>query len=96
MNTKKEQKMFALVDAWRESGMKRKEYCRIHHIKVSTFSYWVTRKNKTERGGEGFLRVDVCGTGERKDSVEIHYPNGVRLSVPVGHVALISTLIRLC
>lgn len=93
--TKKEDMMFALVEAWRESGKTRKEFCDEHHMKVSTFAYWVTRKNKAAGSGRGFLPVDISGARERKASVEIHYPNGVRLSVDAGDVARISTLIRL-
>lgn len=102
--TKKEEKMFALVEAWRESGKTRKQFCNDHNIKVSTFAYWITRKHKIERSGNGqgheysppgFLSVDVSGSGHRTTSVDIHYPNGVRLSVPMGETALISDLIRL-
>lgn len=94
--TKKEERMFALVDAWRESNKKRKVFCDEHRIKVSTFGYWVTRKTKAERSGGGFLPIDVSGSSQTVTSVDIHYPNGIRLSLPAGDVALISKLIRLC
>lgn len=88
--------MFALVDAWRESGKKRKEFCDEHRIKVSTFAYWVTRRNKAEHPGSGFLPIDVFRrSGQTATSVEIHYPNGIRLSLPAGDVALIGELIRM-
>ncbi|HKK66251.1 MAG TPA: IS66 family insertion sequence element accessory protein TnpB [Clostridia bacterium] len=93
--TKKEKRMFSLVESWRESGKTRKQFCSEHYMKVSTFAYWVTRKNKAVPAAEGFLPVDLSAAGERKDQIEIHYPNGVRLSVPAGDVRLISTLIRL-
>jgi len=88
--------MFDLVTTWRESGKTRKQFCSEHHIKVSTFAYWVTRKNKTVAATQGFMPVDVSGAGQTKDRVEIHYPNGVRLTAPARDLALISTLIRLC
>jgi len=89
--------MFALVASWRESGKTRKQFCSEHHMKISTFAYWITRKNKAIGSGQGFLRVDVSGgAGQSKDRVEIHYPNGVRLTAPAGDVPLIRTLIRLC
>jgi len=87
--------MFALVDAWRQSSKKRKEFCDEHQIKVSTFSYWITRKNKAERSGKGFLPIDVSGSGHRATNVDIYYPNGIRLSLSAGDLPLISKLIRL-
>lgn len=88
--------MFTLIDAWRESGRTRKQFCSEHHMKVSTFAYWITRKNKAIGSGQGFMPVDVSGAGQTKGRVEIHYPNGVRLTAPAGDLALIRTLIRLC
>jgi len=102
--TKKEETMFSLVEVWRESGKTRKEFCNTHNMKVSTFAYWITRKNKTERDGNRqghdysppvFLPIDVSGSDPRTTSVDIFYPNGVRLSVPMGEAALIRNLIRL-
>ncbi len=87
--------MFALIEAWRESGKTRKQFCGEQNMKVSTFAYWITRKNKDIGSVKGFLPVDVSETGQSKSTVEIHYPNGVRLTVPVGDVTMISTLIRL-
>ncbi|MGF1671026.1 MAG: IS66 family insertion sequence element accessory protein TnpB [Balneolaceae bacterium] len=82
--TKKEKRMFSLVEAWRESGKSRKEFCSQRQMKVSTFAYWITRKNKTDHTGQGFLPVDVSVDGERKGSVEIHYPNGFACRRPPG------------
>jgi hypothetical protein len=56
--TTKAQKMFALVDQWRQSGKTRHGFCAGHQLKVSTFSYWVTRKNNTDRPAPDFLPID--------------------------------------
>ena len=44
--------MFFLIEAWRKNGNTRKEFCNTHNMKVPTFSYWITRKNKAERDGD--------------------------------------------
>ncbi len=95
MNSEKAQRMFALIDQWRASGQRRDEFCRQHQIKVSTLSYWVTRKNRAdkERPG-GFVRIESAGSPSSADHVEIIYPNGVRLRIGGVNRSVISSLIR--
>ena len=96
MNSEKTQRMFALIDQWRASGQRRDEFCRQHQIKVSTFSYWVTRKNRADKEHPGgFVRIETSGSSPSQDLVEIIYPNGVRLSVAGTNQSLISRLIRI-
>jgi len=89
--------MFTLVDQWRSSGQKRDEFCRAHQIKVSTLSYWITRKNKAdapEVKPAGFVRVDPGRSYRSAEAIEIVYPNGVRLRVGAGNRSDIGALIR--
>ncbi len=96
MNSEKAQRMFALIDQWRASGQRRDEFCQQHQIKVSTFSYWVTRKNRADKESPGgFVRIETSGSSPSQDLVEIIYPNGVRLSVAGTNRSLISQLIRI-
>ena len=96
MNSEKAQRMFALIDQWRASGQRRDKFCQQHQIKVSTLSYWVTRKNKADRElPGGFVRIESAGSPSSSDHVEIIYPNGVRLSVAGINQSLISQLIRI-
>lgn len=95
MNSEKAQRMFHLVDQWRSSGQRRDEFCRKHQIKVSTFSYWTTRKNKSDREqGSGFVRIEPGGSSCLTDFVELIYPNGVRLRIGGSNRSVISRLIR--
>ncbi len=95
MNSEKTQRMFALIDQWRASGKRRDEFCRQHQIKVSTFSYWVTRKNRADRElPGGFVRIESAGSSTSPDHVELIYPNGVRLRIGRANRSVISTLIR--
>lgn len=95
MNTDKAQRMFALIDQWRASGLRRDEFCREHQIKISTFSYWTTRKNRADREqAVGFVRIEPAGSPSGQDHVELIYPNGVRLRIGAGSPAVIGRLIH--
>ena len=95
MNSEKAQRMFALVDQWRTSGQRRHEFCRQHQIKVSTFSYWVTRKNRADKEQPGgFVTIETAGSSPSPNLVEIIYPNEVRLRVAGANRSLINQLIR--
>jgi len=90
----KAEKMFALVDQWKESGQTQKAFAEQAGIKAATFAYWVGRKKRSEQGSRGgFARVDVSGGATGR--LEIHYPNGVKVSAEQWDLKLISQLIAL-
>ncbi|PHV03625.1 IS66 family insertion sequence element accessory protein TnpA [Iodobacter sp. BJB302] len=35
------------VAQWRESGLSQSAFCRLHHLKLATLSYWIARSNKS-------------------------------------------------
>jgi hypothetical protein len=35
------------VAQWRESGLSQSAFCRLHHLKLATFSYWIARSNES-------------------------------------------------
>lgn len=79
------------IRKWRESGMKKKEYCQQQGIKVSTFGYWITRINQNK--GKGF--VPLIPSAQSTSGIEVIYPNGVRLKVSNSDLRIISRLISL-
>lgn len=94
MEQTKTERMYGLVDQWRASGQTQKVFCGEHGVKVSTFSYWVSKKKLSEEPTGGFLPVQTewpAASGQ----VLITYPNGVTLSVKSGDLGLISQLIHL-
>lgn len=95
MLTKKEERMFGLVEKWRASGELQADFCRQHDISVSTLSYWVTRKNKAAQtpAQRGFVQVDA-GPAPQSCQIELVYPNGVRVRADGANTALIGSLIR--
>lgn len=87
------EQMEAEVKKWRESGLKKKEYCQQHGITVSTFSYWITRINQSSR--KGFVALTPA-SNLATSTIEVIYPNGVRIKVPASDLKTISQLISLC
>src|SRR5690625_5770304 len=72
----KTQRMFTLVEQWKQSGITRKEFCRQADIKVGTFAYWVAKYKKDNQQSDpgGFVRVEA--SAQPASRVEITYPNG--------------------
>ncbi len=75
--TDRAQEMLAHVAAWQQSGKSRKSYCQEHGLTVNVLSYWCARA-KTKESRHGFAAVEVT----MGNSLELHYPNGVRLLLP--------------
>jgi hypothetical protein len=84
--------MEAEVQKWRESTRTKKEFCQQQGIKESTFGYWITRSNEKKK--KGFLPLAERPSGSAS-SLEIIYPNGVRIKVSAQDLKSISQLISL-
>ena len=86
--------MLPLVEQWQQSGMSQRAFCQQHHLKVSTFGYWVGRSKQSQACPGGFSPIDVSGASAGQQ-VEIIYPNGVKLAVGTQDLRLIGQLIGL-
>ncbi|MHB1178229.1 MAG: IS66 family insertion sequence element accessory protein TnpA [Daejeonella sp.] len=84
--------MEAKVQCWRESGLKKKEFCQQQGIKESVFSYWITRINQNKP--KGFVPLIELSHAQAS-AVEVIYPNGVRIKVATIDLKAISQLVRL-
>lgn len=90
----KTEKMFALVDQWKESGKTQKAFCEEINLKVGTFAYWVAKKKRSDQASAGgFALVDVAG--QTNGRMEIQYPNGVKVAAEQWDLNLICQLINL-
>lgn len=89
---KQREQMELEIRKWRESGLKKKEYCQQQGISMSTFGYWITRINQNK--GKGFVPL-VPPDKADTSCIEIIYPNGIRLRLPNSDVRIISQLISL-
>lgn len=66
------------IEAWRQSQLTQREYCKQQAIPFSCFSYWRTRLNRLAEGQKKLLSVQVpCTT-----TVAVMLPCGIRLEVP--------------
>ena len=78
------EEMFALIEIWKESGLSKTEFCTEQNISQPVFYYWMRRyKERKTPSMDGFIPVcvqnEVSGS---TSSIEILYPNGVRLLLP--------------
>lgn len=89
----RQEKMFALVDEYGQSGLSAKVFCEQNNIGISKFNYWA-RKKRQKHNGSGFIKVAADKKFENLP-VELIYPNGVRLQVATSDLAVIAGLLRI-
>ena len=102
--------MIKLLEKWKASGLSQLSFCKRENISKSTFGYWY-RKYKKEKGllseepqkaNQAFIPVEMPGNRSTKDMlptssrIEVSFPNGVRVSCPVGiDIQQLKTLIKI-
>jgi len=77
--TERTEQMLAHVAAQERSGTSRQVYCAEHGLTLHVLNYWCAKRRKSSPLG-GFAEVQV-GTST---TLELHYPNGVRLLLPAN------------
>lgn len=91
---KLQEKMFALVQAWQESGIIRQEFLSDKAISLSKFNYWLYKYRKSRQHPQNLparstpedfksfvLSDDVVKTIGQSVSMEIITPSGVRITI---------------
>ena len=73
------EEMLAHVAAYRHGDMTRAQYCACHDINLHTMAYWCAKADKIEPEG-GFTTLSPVSD----TTIDLHYPNGVKLSLPMG------------
>ena len=94
----KEQQMQKHIETWQTSNLTQKDYCIQNDIPFNTFYYWLKRlRDKEQTLSKGFVSLRIKDyRATAGGSINIHYPNGVQLSVPsTMDIRLMSKLIRL-
>ena len=86
---KTSREMFPIVEQWQQSCQTQKEFCHVHGLRISTFTYWVRKYrewNAEPPEGQKFMALSVGSS--RASQVEVCYPNGVtiKLGPEVGAV----------
>ena len=74
------QLMFSLIEGWKKSGMKQKEFCAEKQIALPKFQYWMKKYSSQHEGAGDFVAVKVSGLSLPSASMlEIHWPDGKRV-----------------
>jgi transposase-like protein len=96
-NQTREEQMFSLIEKCNESGLSNKQFCEEYDLPQHLFYYWQNKhRSKNSEGEAGFVPVNLNGRNKVSGSIEIHYPNGVRLQLPEGTgMSMVKSLIGL-
>ncbi len=65
------------IEQWQESGLTQSAYAKMHNIPKATFSYWVNKFR--QEAGQDFIALN----GFSSYGINIRYPNGVEVNLPV-------------
>lgn len=87
----KQEKMFALVEDYKASGLSGSPYCEKHGIYRSLLYYWIRKFNDSASCG-GF--IEIRPKSQVTKIIEMKYPNGVSITVPTSELDLLLTLIK--
>jgi hypothetical protein len=89
LNRDTKREMFAHYEAWKQSGIGQRDYCRQHAISYTTFKYWVVKYNKEnpKASKPGFVPVKIKPNPEHEVQTptgQLHFlfPNGVQMRCP--------------
>ena len=90
--TERAREMFAVIERYRESGLKQKPFCHSEGLTLATFYYWLARYKQyhsTEKPTNSFIelkaRPPAAAAG---DTIILTYPNGVTLRFPLNAIDL--------
>lgn len=100
----RKEEIYSLIPTWKESSLSVRQFCKEQGISEHTFRYWYKRYgiseiDKKSRIAEGcFVPVQILGgqSDRETEKIEIEYPNGVGLILPVKtNLRIIKNLIKL-
>jgi len=93
------------VAGWPSSGLSQRVYCEQENIPFHSFKYWRQRQRSIEKKAttpvqnKGFVPLSLQTTPKPSSripaSIELEYPNGVKLRLESQEVSLLKTLISL-
>lgn len=89
------EEMLKLVEEYFNCGKSRNAFCAEIGVKPTTFSYWIKKKCMNDNPGSGFIKIDTAPVKAASPSLEITYPNGVKLKVEDTNISFLGHLIRI-
>ena len=98
----REQEMFALVEEYKNSGQKQKEFCINKGIAFSTFQRWLYlyraaksgTESKVQHSKNDFIPITPHSQQAAESVCLIDYPNGVRVRLSHVDEKVVSSLIH--
>ena len=80
--------MYGFIARWEHSGLSQKEFCKAEGVNYYKFKYWKTRQHQEQKSSRqkpikpkpDFIPVSMSGFKSSGSSIEITFPNGVKLS----------------
>lgn len=85
--------MFGLIVEYQNSGLSARAFSEEKGLKPSTFNYWVRKKKQESRTG-GFVKLNTR-IPSSNNSLDLLYPNGVRIQMASPDLSLIAELLKL-
>jgi len=90
MKKDKKAAMYQLIKDWESSNQSKSDFCNSASINIHTFTYWVQKYKKenieqdlsSQRQNFLPLKLTKPPVVPSTQTIDLHYPNGIRLSVP--------------
>jgi transposase-like protein len=92
---KRAAQMYPLVEEYLSSGVSQEQFCSSRGLASSSFHYWIKKYKAANQAPAGFVAVNTHAM-EPEASMELTYPNGVKLRVESSDLVFISQLLKLC
>ncbi|MFH6895707.1 IS66 family insertion sequence element accessory protein TnpA [Providencia huaxiensis] len=83
------------VDAWRVSGLTRREYAHSQGINPNTFKHWPSQLSEPISEGApnvipvSIIRAPLSNTLKTDDNVMVYLPNGCRVACQPSQLAVV-------
>lgn len=95
MKQKTAEAMRPIVEAYARYKGSKKAFCEEQNIAPHTLDYWRSKFNNVKTETSGFIALELS-PGSGGQTIELHYPNGVRAIVPIEvPMAVLQNLLNL-
>ncbi|WP_337265078.1 MULTISPECIES: IS66 family insertion sequence element accessory protein TnpA [unclassified Serratia (in: enterobacteria)] len=87
------------LDAWQQSGLSKKHYCRLHDLNPATFYYWLKhhRNDATVSVPAAFIPARrVMPENNDADTVTLNLPNGCSVRCLPAQLRAVMQALSLC
>lgn len=93
----KAQAMFSLVDEFHSGSVSMRDFTAAKGIKLSTFTYWIRKKKhfKEQAVTGSFIPLNFKQQKRNSGSIEVVFPNGVRIIADQFDVQQLQQLVKI-